>query len=127
MAACIWLFDDDAAILGLLTDVLEEQGYDVHVSPTPVPDPRRLAAAECDLIILDYLLRGQQTAWPALQALRANPDTAHIPIVLCTAATSQVQTIAPWLEAEGIPLVLKPFDLDELLSAVTDALPAHRV
>ena len=60
--------------------------------------------------------------WSMLQMLRMDPRTAKVPIVLCTAAKQKVEELDGHLRQMGVRVVLKPFDLDVLLGAVTDGL-----
>jgi DNA-binding response OmpR family regulator len=49
-------------------------------------------------------------------------STAGIPVIVCTAATREVREIEGYLTAHDIQVVPKPFDIDDLLSAVKRAL-----
>jgi len=49
-------------------------------------------------------------------------STAGIPVILCTAATREVREIDGYLVAHDIQVVAKPFDIDDLLNAVRQAL-----
>ena len=44
--------------------------------------------------------------------------TSAIPLLVCTAAVGDVQERAAALADAGVPVLLKPFDIDELLNRV---------
>ncbi|HUY77263.1 MAG TPA: hypothetical protein VMV29_10860 [Ktedonobacterales bacterium] len=52
--------------------------------------------------------------------------TAMIPVVICTAAIREVLDIEGYLQAHGVRLVAKPFDIDVLLETVRLALLEQR-
>jgi CheY-like chemotaxis protein len=51
------------------------------------------------------------------------PKTANIPIILCTGAVREVQELEGQLKEMKIQVLLKPFDIDELLGLIRTALP----
>jgi DNA-binding response OmpR family regulator len=118
----ILAINNDASVLELFRDVLEEEGYRVSTQPYLEKDLAAIVALEPDLIILDYMWPGEDNGWSLLQMLRMKRATAAIPVVLCTAAVREVEALGSHLMEMGVRVVLKPFDLDTLLAAITDAL-----
>ncbi len=116
----ILLVEDDPLNRDLLRDVLEEAGYRVLPTGCP-PDPADLRHFQPDLVILDLVLDGRPVGWDYLRALRALPATAHLPVVLCTADCQAVRAAHGSLLGLASDLVLKPFDLDDLLAVVSIA------
>jgi DNA-binding response OmpR family regulator len=57
-----------------------------------------------------------------IEDLRAHEEMRTIPIVLCTGAEDAVESVRPRLDALGVPIVVKPFSLDELERALARAL-----
>lgn len=113
--------DDDETILALYRDVLNDAGYRVtHHTSAPAPD--EVVTLAPDLIVLDLLLGGDALGLDLHVALRRDPRTASIPVVLCSAAHDQVSRLPTEVLGDGVGLVLKPFDLDELLAAVAEGL-----
>src|SRR5687768_4860070 len=113
--------DDDETILALYVDVLNDAGYRV-VAQAAAPTPSEVAALAPDLIVLDLLLGGDALGLDLHAALRRDPRTAAIPVVLCSAAHDHVRRLGTDLLGDGVGLVLKPFDLDELLAEVARGL-----
>jgi CheY-like chemotaxis protein len=50
--------------------------------------------------------------------LKMAPDTARIPIVVCTTNLRAIQDNQAWMASKGIRVVAKPFEIGELLEAV---------
>ena len=123
MAERILIFNDDQDILDLFREVLEgEGGYEVILSAFMPGDIAEIARIRPDLVILDFIFGGEKLGWQLLQKMRMRHETAHIPAILCTAATRDVQEITGQLVAHGAVVVPKPFDIEELLDAVRRAL-----
>ncbi|MBO0797171.1 MAG: response regulator, partial [Ktedonobacteraceae bacterium] len=80
-----------------------------------------------DIIVLDLIFGDEKTGWQMLQMLKMQPSTAHIPVVVCTAAMDAVREMEGYLVAKNIQVIYKPFDIEELLSALTTALQSHTV
>jgi DNA-binding response OmpR family regulator len=122
MAARILVVNDTEEILQAFRDLLEDEGYEVHLSGVAFTNVDGIVRLAPDLIILDYLFGQEKAGWQMLQLLRMHRGTAAIPVIICTAATHAVREIEGELIARGIRLVAKPFDIDELLAAVRQAL-----
>jgi CheY-like chemotaxis protein len=120
--------DDAQAILDLLRDLLEDEGYQVSVSIETL-DLTRIKALAPDLIIQDLLFAdgSQQKGWHFLTMSRLDPELARIPLILCTAATQFVKdpAMAENLDHQGVRVLLKPFNLDDLLMIVDEMLTAQ--
>lgn len=110
--------DDSPAVLDLLRDILEADGHRV----TAWPDPLDLATIKRigpDAIILDHMIEdGAGSGWRLMEQIRADADLAALPIVVCTGAVRRVRRQRPLLERLGAAVVLKPFDIDNLLTVV---------
>jgi CheY-like chemotaxis protein len=123
MKAHILIIDDDQSILEMMRLVLEEEGgYRVTTAESTFEDVADIERLQPDLILLDFLLQGRNTGWNFLQKLRLHRPTKDIPIVLCTAALSDVKEQESILIQKGIPILYKPFDVDELLHIVDQIL-----
>jgi CheY-like chemotaxis protein len=57
-----------------------------------------------------------------IEGVRADEETRAIPIVLCTGATDALQSLRPRLDALAVPIVVKPFSVDELEQTLRDVL-----
>jgi CheY-like chemotaxis protein len=118
----VLVIDDVPEILELMQELLEEENFRVSTPSATLPDLDEIKALDPGLIILDYFRPGQVAGWSLLQTLKLDPETCAIPVVLCTAAARDVKARGCQLAAMDIAVVLKPFDIDELLAVVKGAL-----
>jgi DNA-binding response OmpR family regulator len=128
MAARVMVVNDTPEILDLFRVLLEDEaGYEVALYSYAVMDMREVEGIAPDLIILDYIFAREGLGWQMLQKLKMDRKTATIPVIICTAATKEVQEIEGYLQAQGVRVVPKPFDIDTLLDTVKLALtdPQH--
>ncbi len=116
--------NNDAGVLAVFRDLLEDEGYRVTTRGYAERDLGAIAALAPDLIVLDYMWAGDDNGWSLLQLLRMDRRTAAIPIVLCTGAVREVEALRPRLEELDIRVVLKPFNIDELAATIAEALAA---
>jgi CheY-like chemotaxis protein len=126
-SAHILAINNDLSVLALFSDLLEEEGYRVSTLAYAEKDLAEIKALAPDLIVLDYMWAGEDAGWSLLQLLRMDPGTAAIPIVLCTGAVREVEALGAHLAEMGVRVVLKPFNIDRLLDAITAALTASAV
>jgi CheY-like chemotaxis protein len=111
-------------ILELVQELLEEYGYRVSVRARDQVTLDDIVDLAPDLVILDYMWSSSDSDWSLLNLLRMDRRTRHVPVVLCTAAVRHVRDLSDHLSAMGVQVVLKPFDIDHLISIVGDALKA---
>lgn len=122
MPTRVMVINDTQEILELFQDLLTDEGYEVVLYSYGIEDMREIERVKPDLIILDHIIGGEAVGWQMLQKLRMKRATAKIPVIVCTAAVNAVQEMEGYLKSKGIGLVLKPFDIDDLLEAVQRAL-----
>lgn len=126
MAPRIMVIDDTQEILELFREILTDEGYEVLLYSYGVQDMNEIERINPDLIVLDHIIGGEGIGWQFLQKLKMRRSTANIPVVVCSAAVKAVQEMEGFLKAKGVVVVLKPFDIDELLQAVQQALKSRR-
>jgi two-component system, OmpR family, response regulator VicR len=123
----ILVIDDTQEILDLIQELLEEEGYRVTTSMARL-DLDKVKTLAPDVIIQDLLFeQTQELGWKFLTLSQLDPEVARIPLILCTAATRTVNDpeMAEHLDRLGIRVVLKPFNVEELLSVLAETLTAH--
>jgi CheY-like chemotaxis protein len=119
----ILLVEDDAVIRDLVVEVLEDAGYTVTASVTPMEATRLLDQVGFDLVITDGFstLPSSSFASTADVVRSAGP----IPVALFSAHTHDLDVA----KAAGFrDLIAKPFDLDTLVHQVKvllGQLPRH--
>ena len=120
MPATILVVDDDAAIRETLHDILADEGYGVIEASDGVEGLSAVATHHPDLILLD-LHMPHVDGWEMFRRLHERGDAT--PAVIMTAGRNAA-TEARALHAAGA--LAKPFDLDDVLSAVEEILIGGR-
>jgi DNA-binding response OmpR family regulator len=110
----ILVVDDDRDILEVIQIILEDQGYDVHITPDGNIVERKIKEFSPDLILLDIWLAGIDGQDIAARLKKQN-ETKEIPIVMISAVNKSDQ-IAQNAGVEDF--LSKPFDMDDLISIV---------
>ena len=117
----IFVINDTIAILELFTALLEDEGYRVTTDGFTIEMVEllnRVKAVRPDLLVLDFLIQDEGKGWQFLQMLKMDRETRDIPVVVCTAAVKLVEDLQPHLDAMGVGVVLKPFDIEHLLAEI---------
>lgn len=115
------LFADDHEDMRLMVrDVLQSAGHEVALAPDGLSALAAVQAREPDLLILDLAMPGM-TGVEVTRAIKRNPFTAHIPVLLLT-AQSDVEDRVTGLDAGADDYLAKPFDPRELRARVTALL-----
>lgn len=118
MTKHILVINDTQEILELFRDILESEGYQVTLQSFSLREVETLRQIKCDLIILDYIIGAEDDGWQTLQKLKMSSDLARTPVIICVAASQRVKEMEGRLTEKGIMIVLKPFDIADLLGAV---------
>jgi adenylate cyclase len=116
----ILVVDDTPANVKLLVDVLSAKGY---AASAAVNGEEALAMIERelpDLVLLDIMMPGL-SGYDVCRRIRANPETALLPVVLCTSLDPQQERING-IEAGADDFVSKPINRPELLARVKSLL-----
>ncbi len=122
MRGRILVVDDADHIRELFQEILADEGYDVVTAATALADPSDFAGRKPDVIVLDYLFGTEPHGEQMLEQLAACPATRHIPVILCTASTTAIETLEPDLTARGGGVLQKPFVIDDLLLIIQQVL-----
>jgi DNA-binding response OmpR family regulator len=118
MAKRILVVEDDYSILCLLTDLLNEEGYEVvglNFTPSIVES---VLTHTPDLVMLDFLLPGVNGG-ELCQELKGNVTTASLPVVLLSGYPHFVQSFGSY-GSDGF--IAKPFDIHALIHMVESCL-----
>jgi diguanylate cyclase (GGDEF)-like protein/PAS domain S-box-containing protein len=118
--ATILIVDDESLNLRLLQALLGHEGY---VTRTAASGEEALAAISDDppdLILLDVMMPGLDGRQVA-KAVKADPSTSNIPIIMVTAQTDREARLAA-LEAGAEDFLSKPVDRAELWLRVRNLL-----
>lgn len=118
--AKILVVDDEEDIADLVSYNLSREGF-VAVKAYDGESALRMVKREKpDLLILDLMLPGM-SGLDICKVIRANPETAHLPIIMLTAKSDELDKILG-LEIGADDYVTKPFSVKELMARVRSLL-----
>ncbi len=112
----ILVIDDDAAVLKLVSLYLTRAGYHVEECAGSMEALAAIGANPPGLILCDIYLPGLD-GYGLLSALRAQPATADIPVILMTARADHT-SFRKGMKLGADDYLTKPLDRDELIDAV---------
>jgi DNA-binding response OmpR family regulator len=118
----VLVVDDDRPILGFVTMALEAEGYQVESATDGQAALSKVRWQAPDAILLDLMLPVLD-GWQLIKALRANPTTSQIPIIVLSAAPDA----AKHPELGSLVVLSKPFDIGILLILLEDALGDQKI
>jgi CheY-like chemotaxis protein/class 3 adenylate cyclase len=119
----ILVVDDVPENVRLLEAVLVPRGYEVVTAADGVEALDRVEAEKPDLILLDVMMPGLD-GYGVCAHLRANDETAVLPVIMVTSSIGQEKTEA--IEAGADDFIPKPFNHHELLTRVRSLLRIKR-
>jgi CheY-like chemotaxis protein len=120
MTQRILVVEDDLPLARLIQVNLESVGFSVRHVVNGREALTAVSEEPPDLIVLDVVMPVMD-GFEVLRHLRADPETADLPVVLLTARSDEESIFQGW--AEGVHCYMtKPFDPKDLLLLVTRAL-----
>lgn len=117
--ASILVVDDNPKFL---KDALPMYGYEVTVAEDGIEALKILAdeKSNFDLVLLDVMMPNMD-GWDTLKAIRKNPKTQYIPVIMIT-AVSEDQKVVSGLKIGADDYIVKPFILPNLLARIEAVL-----
>ena len=113
---CILVVEDDVELRFILSAHLRAAGFQLIEAVEGETAVRLALERMPDLILMDVGLPGMDGV-TATRALKADPRTAEIPIIMLT-ARSRSEDVVAGLDAGAQEYLFKPFDVAELLARV---------
>jgi DNA-binding response OmpR family regulator len=113
----VLVVDDVPHIRDIVTMFLTDEGYEVHAYGSCEEALPYFDRGMPDLVILDGRLPGM-SGWQCLERLRAQEQTARLPVLMLTAAPKDAQQYVDIDADDCTRCLVKPFDLDGLLAAL---------
>ncbi|BDE88781.1 Transcriptional regulatory protein CseB [uncultured Flavonifractor sp.] len=120
MPDLITIIEDDESIREMLRYYFHSVGYGVEDFESGEDYFQAVHDVQPDLYILDIMLPGMD-GLEILRRLREAPDTAHIPVIMLTARTAELDRVKG-LEQGADDYVVKPFGIMELQARVKAVL-----
>jgi two-component system, sensor histidine kinase and response regulator len=121
----ILVADDVRANRDLLRDLLERERFVVDEAEDGLAALERVATSPPDVVLLD-LQMPRMDGFEACRKLKANPETASIPVLLVTALSEREERLAG-IAAGANDLITKPIDSTDLVLRVRNALKLRRL
>ena len=118
MVQRILVVDDNVELQNLVRTALEHKGYEVLTSDDAVQGLERVARGGIDVALIDVMMPGMD-GLTMLSRLRERNE--NLPVIIMTALNTPETAISA-LRDQACDLLSKPFEIQQLLSAVQTAL-----
>jgi len=115
----ILVVDDEETLCEVLRINLQNEGYDVDIA-TSAEQALTYDIRQYDLILLDIMM-GEISGMQMAKRLKADPSTASVPIIFCTARDTEDDMVSG-LELGADDYIMKPYTLRHLIARVKSVL-----
>jgi DNA-binding response OmpR family regulator len=116
MGKTILVVDDSRDTVKIMETILAANGYTVRVAHNGMEAIAQVDAETPDLIILDVMMP-QMSGMEVLSRIKEATETAHIPVIMCTAKTQDSDVLDGYrLGADYY--ITKPFTAHQLMYGV---------
>ena len=119
----ILVIEDEDRLRENIAQILEFGDYQVYLASNGAMGVELAQQYQPDLILCDIMMK-QLDGYGVLEALRADPTTANIPLIFVTAKADR-DSMRSGMELGADDYVTKPFTTSELLNAVSTRLRRH--
>jgi len=116
----IYCVEDDASIRELMLYALRASGFEAEGFPDGTGLFAALSRQQPRLILLDVMLPGMDGI-EILKALRGNPATAQIPVIMASAKGTEYDKVVG-LDSGADDYLAKPFGMMEMVSRIRAVL-----
>lgn len=121
----VYIAEDNPILLQGLERALTANGYDVKTAVDGGQLLEMLGAAPLPDILLVDVMMPVVNGLDVLEAVRSNPRTSGVPVMLITAAADELLPKAA-ADGHGAEVLMKPFRLNDLLSRIEEKVNGHR-
>lgn len=115
----ILVVDDEMSICDLMKINLELAGYSVDIANS-AESALKMPLAEYSLMVFDIMM-GEISGLDLVSKVRSNPDTADVPIIVCTALGDEAPLVDGFTRGAD-DYIRKPFSMREFVLRVKSLL-----
>jgi serine phosphatase RsbU (regulator of sigma subunit) len=119
------IVDDNPTNLAVLTDYLEEQGFDILSADDGYAGLEIAQFAQPDMILLDVMMPGID-GFETCRRLKAEPKTQNIPVIFMTALES-TQDKVNGFKVGCVDYITKPVQQEEVLARISTHLRLQKL
>ena len=121
MSRTVLIADDEANLLNLLKDNLEESGYSVLTAADGEQALHLWLENRPDVIVLDIEMP-KMNGWQVLEEVRRVSKDKELPVILVLSAYTQPEDIRRGLKLGANKYLTKPFKLKVLVESIEEFL-----
>lgn len=114
----VLIAEADLGIRTLLSDVLGMEGYQVQLQNQSMLSISSVAAARPDLLVIELMPATAMHTLALITELQWQPAIGGLRILVITTSPLLVKQHGAALSQLGCTVLLKPFDLDDLINTV---------
>ena len=115
----ILVVDDNTDILQIVKIILENNGFEVVVTPNGEETLLKTETFHPQLILMDVFLSSGIDGREICKTLKANPETKDIPVILFSAQVKMEDGFKSWGADD---FIAKPFEVKELINKIKSHL-----
>ncbi|RCK52224.1 chemotaxis protein CheY [Thalassospira profundimaris] len=108
--------EDEETIVESLAFLMEKEGFDVRIATNGQSAIDMISQEIPDMILLDVMMPGRD-GFDVARTIRANEQTKHIPILMLTARTREIDR-RKGLELGVDDFVTKPFSTRDVVARI---------
>ena len=116
----VLVVDDEIHIIHVVAIKLRNNGYDVITAENGLEGYETACREKPDLVVTDYQMP-VMSGLEMVEKLRANKDTAEIPVIMLTARSFAIENEQKQ-QLQIAEFLSKPFSPKELLTSIEDIL-----
>jgi DNA-binding response OmpR family regulator len=116
--------EDEPEMIDLIQLILNRKGFEVIGAQGGEDGLEKIRSMEPDLVLLD-LMMPEMDGWQVYQQIKADKETANIPVIVVTAKAQNIDKVLGLHIAKVDDYISKPFSLQELVDRVERVLQKH--
>ncbi|MBE7380078.1 MAG: response regulator [Leptolyngbya sp. SIO1E4] len=124
LTGTVLVVDDTPSEMALMSHYLRERGCLVITTNSAREALTKAAQQQPDVIVTDVVMPGM-SGFELCRSLKKHPETAHVPIVICTSKSNDIDRL--WGMRQGADAYLtKPYTQEQLVQVVSSVMKGNR-